>query len=161
MAQEAIQRQALSSIAPTNPLQMGGASQFALDWGVSQRRLRPPTPPSTGSSERSGMSSISSLTDSFNSDMDIFGGFDDTPKSGGSGIHMKGGVLPVFRNMSMGRPADYYEQRNKVFAPWTKDYPNPVELANMDRIERLRFLVESDLARSKIKRPNFGKIKLG
>ena len=100
MAQEAIQRQALSSLAPSNPsnpLQLGGASQYALDWGVSQRRLRLPTPPSTGSSGRSGMSSISSLTDSFDSDMDIFGGFDDTPKSGGSGIRV-------------GRLARYYKK---------------------------------------------------
>lgn len=69
--QEARDRISLAQLAPFNPsnaLQMGGASQYALDWGVSQRRLRPPTPPST-ESRRSGMSEISSLTDSFDSRM--------------------------------------------------------------------------------------------
>lgn len=184
MAQEERQRQALSNIAPLNPfnvLQLGGASDF----GVS-RRFQPPspmTPPSPiipqprvqqpqqmpspfelpvsvlqGATGRTSLlPTLPSPDGVFDFESDDIGGY----RSSGAGIHMKGGVLPVFRNMSMGRPADYYEQRNKVFAPWTKDYPNPVELANMDRIERLRFLIESDLARSKIKRPNFGKMKLG
>jgi len=71
LEQEARDRISLAQLAPSNPsnpLQMGGASQYALDWGVSQRRLRPPTPPSTDS-RRSGMSEISSLTDSFDSRM--------------------------------------------------------------------------------------------
>ena len=69
LEQEARDRMSLAQLAPSNPsnpLQMGGASQYALDWGTSQRRLRLPTPPSTDS-RRSGMSEISSLTDSFDS----------------------------------------------------------------------------------------------